>query len=67
MIVFLPLILISSTIPLVEEIIILDKDYGLEAYEAVDHETSWTNSDGFVREWVDRFSPMTTIESNKKD
>lgn len=50
-----------------EEIIILDKDYGLEAYEAIDHETSWTNSDRFVREWVDRFSPTTTIESDNKE
>lgn len=61
------MILISNTIPLVEEIIILDKDYGLEAYETVDHEVSWTNNDSFVKKWVDRFAPMNTIESDNKE
>lgn len=31
----LPIIIISSTIPLNDNIIVLDKDYSAEAYEAV--------------------------------
>lgn len=62
-----PIIIISSTIPLGEEIIMLDKNYGEEAYEYYSHETLEYNSDGFIKEWVDRFSPRTTIDCDLKE
>jgi len=50
-----------------ENIIMLDKDYGEEAYEYHSQEISLYYSDSFIREWVDRFSPQPTIYYDKKE
>lgn len=62
-----PIIIISSTVPMYENIIMLDKDYGEEAYEYRSQEISLYYSDSFIREWVDRFSPQPTIYYDKKE